>query len=113
MKELTTPFGNDMFAIVWDVFKKLYPEKKCECFWVDNIVDERGKTAYGETVFDENGYVFVYVSALAPVHHATEIFAHELAHVAAGKENDHNMAWEYAFTRIHEEYAKAIAEEIK
>ena len=33
MEELfKSPFRNGMFAIVWEVFKKLYPDKECEVY---------------------------------------------------------------------------------
>ena len=36
---METPFSNDMFAFVFQAFKNLYPDKKCECQWVHRIKD--------------------------------------------------------------------------
>jgi len=29
---MVTPFANDIFALIWQAFKNLYPDKECECF---------------------------------------------------------------------------------
>ena len=38
---LIAPFQNDMFAMVWGAFKKLYPDKDCEIYWEPQIRDEK------------------------------------------------------------------------
>lgn len=95
-------FANDPFVRIWEVFRTICPDKKCSCFWVEELEDG----AYGMTIFPEDGgkEPHVYVSADLPVKHAAEIFAHELAHVAAGEAADHGPAWEEAFDAIHRGY---------
>ena len=101
---MKTPFKNDPFALVWQAFKNLYPEKDCICFWDVEIKDEEtGKTACGFTNF-AGGEIVVCVSSGITVVNAVEIFAHELAHVAVGEAHDHDKAWEAAFDAIFKEY---------
>ena len=100
-----TPFVNDMFALVWMAFKNLYPDKECRCVWVPKLEkDEDGGQPIGVTTFYDEGYAFVEIVATITVADAVEIFAHELAHVAAGNNAGHGKAWEEAFDKIFAEY---------
>ena len=102
---LIAPFQNDMFAMVWSAFKKLYPDKDCEIYWEPQIRDEEdGKPVYGLTDFADDGSVAVFVKPSLEVADAVEILAHELAHVAVGVEHGHDEAWQGAFDKIFEEY---------
>ena len=102
---LIAPFQNDMFAMVWGAFKKLYPDKDCEIYWEPQIRDEEdGKPVYGLTDFADDGSVAVFVKPSLEVADAVEILAHELAHVAVGVEHDHDEVWQEAFDKIFEEY---------
>lgn len=102
---LTTAFQNDMFAMVWGAFKRLYPDKNCEIYWEPQIRDaEDGKPAYGMTDFADDGSVAVFVKPSLEVADAVEVLAHELAHVAVGVEHDHDEVWQEAFDKIFEEY---------
>ena len=101
---MKTPFNNDIFALIWEAFKNLYPDKECICYWEPRISDaEDGKECFGLTDFGEDG-VYVFVKPTLPVADAAEVFAHELAHVAVGIEHDHDQAWEEAFDAIFQEY---------
>ena len=103
---MITPFENDTFAIVWQAFKNLYPDKECKCFWEPQIRDNENEVeCYGLTDFDEEtGEVTVFVKPSLTVIDATEILANELAHVAVGLEHDHDEEWEKAFDDIFNEY---------
>ena len=102
---LIAPFQNDMFAMVWGAFKKLYPDKDCEIYWEPQIRDEEdGKPVYGLTDFADDGSVAVFVKPSLEVSDAVEILAHELTHVAVGVEHDHDEVWQEAFDKIFEEY---------
>lgn len=104
---METPFVNDIFALIWRAFKKLYPKKECECFWEPNIRKEEGGTeVYGLTDFGDDGIISVFVTPELKVMDAAEILAHELAHVAVGHECGHNVQWEKAFDNIFNEYNK-------
>lgn len=109
---METPFVNDPFSLVYQAFRNLYPEKECEAFWEPKIRDsENGEKAYGLTDFGDDGSVVVFVDSDLKVTDAVEILAHELAHVGAGIEHDHDEAWEAAFNGIFREYNR-IAEEL-
>lgn len=102
---LIAPFQNDMFAMVWGAFKKLYPDKGCEIYWDPQIRGkEDGKPVYGLTKFADDGSVAVFVKPSLEVADAVEVLAHELAHVAVGVEHDHDEVWQEAFVKIFEEY---------
>lgn len=103
---MKTPFKNDPFAIVWLAFKELYPDKECQCFYEPEIrSDADGNEVYGMTDFDEEtGEITVFVKSTLSIEVATEILAHELAHVAVGIGQDHNEVWEKAFNAIFEKY---------
>lgn len=108
---LIAPFQNDMFAIVWSAFKKLYPDKDCEVYWEPRIRNEEdGTPVYGLTDFSEDGSIAVFVKPSLEVGDAVEVLAHELAHVAAGLEHDHDEVWKEAFDRIFEEYNRIAGE---
>lgn len=110
--KLRNPFEFDPFAVVWRAFRNLFPDKECQVWWEPEIRDtENGETVHGLTDFDtDNGSVMVFVSPQLSVQDAIEILAHELAHVAAGVDHDHDEVWEDAFNRIHDEYSRLVDE---
>lgn len=112
MTGLPNPFRNDVFALAWKAFKNLYPDKDCVCKWADEIEpDENGSERYGATVFYDDGSVDVIVSTKLSVADAVEVFTHELAHVADGKDNEpHEESWEKHFDAIFEEYDRICNE---
>ncbi len=103
---MKTPFKNDPFAIVWLAFKELYPDKDCMCFYEPEIrPDADGSEVVGLTDFDEEtGEITVFIDTNLSIEDATEVFAHELAHVAVGFKQAHNEVWEKAFDAIFEKY---------
>ena len=101
---MSNPFMNDPFALIWMAFKRLYPDKECEC-WFDVVDDPNDKDGhYGWTEWRDDGTICVAVDIGLRLADAVEIFAHELAHVAVGSDADHNAEWEAAFDAIHAEY---------
>lgn len=103
---METPIVNDIFALIWKAFKNLYPDKTCKVYYEPNIRDdEDGNEVYGLTDWnEETGEISVFLNPILPICDMAEIFAHELAHVAVGFENDHNKVWEKAFDDIFNEY---------
>lgn len=103
---METPFKNDAFAMIWQAFKALYPDKQCEVWW-EPVVPDNAKNSYGMTLFPDTGdpaQVFIY--SCYPVDRQAEILAHELAHVAVGQEHGHDETWDAAFTAIQLEYER-------
>ena len=101
-------FNNDPFYIVYTATKNLYPkeiEKVSGIYWYPNLEDE-GNKVYGITDFLNDNKVVIYIDPQLSVENAVEILAHELAHVVAGVENEHNKKWEEVFENIHKEYEK-------
>lgn len=102
---MTTPFQNDIFSMIYQAFKNLYPDKDCQCFWEPEIEkSEDGEQPLGVTCYGEDGTIYVFVDPKLSVVDAGEILAHELAHVAVGMEHNHDETWEAAFNAIHAEY---------
>ena len=102
---MTSPFENDMFAMVYQAFKNLYPDKEPHCEWVSSFEkSEDGLERLGMTTFAEDGEIYVEICGSIKVTDAVEIFAHELAHVAVGGDKGHEEEWEEAFDRIFDEY---------
>lgn len=106
-KVLLSPFGNDIFSMVWKAFKNLYPVSDCTCFWETEIRDsDDGSKVNGLTHRDEETgeYTVIVNTTALQVADAVEILAHELAHAAAGIDKDHGPEWEAAYDAIFEEY---------
>ena len=105
---MVTPFSNDMFAMVYEAFKNLYPEKNPLIQWTgDSMTADDGKNILGLTSYGENGEIFVDISAYLTVADAVEILVHELAHVAVGADvESHGKEWEAAFDAIHAEFIR-------
>lgn len=103
-KPLKNPFVNDPYAMVWEAFKRLYPDKECQVWWDMHQNDEHDEE-YGFTHFPNDGSTpSVFVYAEHPVNIQVETLAHELAHVAVGPEHEHDDTWRAAFDAIFEEY---------
>lgn len=108
---MKSPFENDPFAVMYAGFEKIYPGKKPHCVWVSWISGEKEEgDTYGVTDFENDGTVWIAVVTSLPVKDALEIFAHELAHVAAGHEAEHGPEWEKAFDAIETEYNRLCRE---
>ena len=105
---MRTPFSNDMFSLVYMAFRNLYPDKECRCRWAPSMESaDDGSEVFGATTFAEDGLVFIDISARLTVGDAVEVFAHELAHVAAGRsDEEHNQDWQDAFDAIFIEYER-------
>ena len=102
---MESPFKNDPFAIAYQAFKNLYPDKDCEIIWQpEEMKDDKGNGYVGMTNFSDDGEITVEVSVFMKIGDAVETLAHELAHVAVGASEEHGEEWEKAFDAIHAEY---------
>lgn len=97
------PFKFDPFAAVYEAFKRLYPGKECLIHWDSDIEDEDDEPVFGVTCFSPDEPIEIRVNPCLAVGDAVEVLAHELAHVAAGVDADHDKKWEKAFDAIQEE----------
>lgn len=105
---MASPFQNDPSAIVALAFANLYPEIEYTAQLVESIKDDAGGTAYGETVFPDNGGTpLVSISAEAPIRAMPELLTHELAHLVA-PDDDHGEKWEAAANAIFMEYGRLV-----
>ena len=104
-------FEYSPFELINKAFTGLYPEKEYKACIEPNIIDVQGKKAYGVTIFFGNDLPVVAISAELAIKDAAEVFAHELAHVAAGEGAGHGKEWEEAFDSISREYQR-IGEEM-
>lgn len=99
-----SPFRNDPFSMVYQAFQNLYPGKECECYFEPDLKADDGDKAYGLTNFCDDGEILIFVDPNVDIENATEIFAHELAHVAVGYDAEHGPEWDAAFDAILNEY---------
>ena len=101
-------FINSPFTILDEAFRGLYPDKKYKACIEPNIKDDEGNRAFGFTQFNKGEIPVIAISAELSITDATEIFAHELAHVAAGEEAGHGERWDEEFQKIFNEYLSLI-----
>ena len=110
------PIINDPIALVAAAFERLYPDKKYEAHYDFGLKDSKGKPVWGQTIFPDDGStpqviinaeVFETENGLA---NAAEIFAHELAHCAAGSGAQHNEHWDTEFEKIFVAYGEIANE---
>lgn len=97
-------FINSPFTILDEAFRGLYPDKKYKACIEPDIKDNEGNRAFGFTQFNKGEIPVIAISAELSITDATEIFAHELAHVAAGEEAGHGERWDEEFQKIFNEY---------
>lgn len=106
---MASPFLNDPTAIVARAFSELYPGVEYVAQYVPDLKDETDDTAYGLTIFPDDGSApIVCISAEAPISAAPELLAHELAHVAAPEDTEHGEAWQAAERAISAKYDEII-----
>lgn len=103
-KEENMIFINSPFAILDEAFRSLYPDKKYKACIEPSIKDDEGNRVFGFTQFSKGETPVIAISAELNIMDATEIFAHELAHVAAGEGAGHGERWDEEFKRIFDEY---------
>lgn len=94
-------FVNNLFEILLEVVKEEYDDVYCYILIGDELTD--GENTFGCTVFPEEfgDWPHIEIHPSLSVPDATEVLAHELAHVIAGKEADHNDKWESVFENIN------------
>lgn len=98
---MASPFINDPTAIVARAFSELYPGVEYVAQYVPDLRDETNGTAYGLTIFPDDGSTpIVCISAEAPISAAPELLAHELAHVATPEDTEHGESWSAASEAI-------------
>ena len=99
-------FENSPFELINKAFKGLYSGKEYRACIEPDITDDQGEKAYGITIFYEDETPIVAISAELTIKDAAEVFAHELAHVAAGEGAGHGKEWGEAFDNIRREYQR-------
>ena len=77
--------------------------------YVPDLRDETNGTAYGLTIFPDDGSTpIVCISAEAPISAAPELLAHELAHVATPEDTEHGESWSAASEAIFKKYNELL-----
>lgn len=101
MADLMSPFKNDPFSMAFQAYQTLC-EKPFEAYYAQRPEGEEG---YGFTEFPDDGgppIIIVYTDFSTEIQ--LETLAHEMAHVAAGPEHEHDAMWKQAFQAIFEAY---------
>ena len=82
---MRTPFENDSFAQVAQLFEDMFPGHKYRAFWCpDEHYNEDGELVRGNIDIAEDGAYEVVVCSLQSVGEALDSFMWALAHVAVG-----------------------------
>lgn len=100
---------NDPIPVVFKAYLNLYPDKLPDLIqltWSEAPMTE----GWGTTTFCDDGKVVIEINNKLTLEHYPEIMAHELAHVAAGLEEEHGEAWEIAFEAIFNEFNRLVAQ---
>lgn len=95
----------DLIGIVIKATKNLYGDLDCRIKYVEKLDEGHGAAFFP----DDGSQAQVYISAQLPLIGAVEVMAHELAHVVAGKDEDHGPKWQEAFNQINGEYHNILA----
>lgn len=102
---MQSPFINDPFAMLWKAFKKLYPDADCE-IWYDTI--PRGEARFYDCTFsvffDDGSTPQIVVFLEYATKTQIDAFAHELAHVACGNNDEHGEDFMNAHDALLKEY---------
>ena len=101
---MKNPFLNDQFSMVYQAFQNLYQGKECSGYFEPDLKADDGDKAYGPTNFCDDGEILIFVDPNVAIEDATEIFAHEVAHVAGGYDAGHSSEWDSDFDAILDEY---------
>lgn len=104
-------------SMVVEVANELWPDLNATVFWVSKINEEAetdagpaGVTYYSEDECKPNE---IAIRADLPIDGATEVLAHEIAHVVAGPNAKHGPEWRAAFDRLHSAYVERVAAHYK
>lgn len=105
-------FINNPFDILKEIMYEVYP---FVTYNVDIYIGQEmtdGKETFGCTLFPENeeDRTAIEVHYSLSLNDAVEVLAHELAHVIAGKEAEHNEDWEAVFEGIHVLFQRKLDE---
>ena len=96
-------------TIMARAFSELYPGVEYVAQYVPDLRDETNGTAYGLTIFPDDGSTpIVCISAEAPISAAPELLAHELAHVATPEDTEHGESWSTASEAIFKKYNELL-----
>ena len=98
---------NNPIDILFSVFEKEYPNETKK---INRIVFGKVDNGFGATIFNNAGADIVISPTLRngediPLTVATELLAHELAHIIAGYEEGHGEVWGKHFERLFELYS--------
>ena len=104
---METPFTNDPFAIIGEIFRSRHPDKPYQAYWVPEAVLP-STSILGSTTFCEDGDVVVSISMEVPSKTAINVFIHELAHVAAGEISNHGGTWQKEYLALRRAYNSTL-----
>lgn len=96
-------FINNPFVEVIEAAEKIYNIKgKYKIAFTTDL--DKTENCYAVTRFCENGEIIIVLDINNSYICVVESLIHELAHVAAGYEADHNEKWQLAYNSIVEKY---------
>jgi hypothetical protein len=85
-------------------YSEMYPDKPCE------VTVSPLKRKLGQTFFpDDGGTPEVVLCPTLTYVAMMDILAHELAHVAVGRNGGHGAKWKAAYRAIHDAYERRVS----
>lgn len=109
-----SPFLNDPFVLLSEIFERFYPNHPYEAFVTgDHFYDEvdgKETECFGVTNFpDDGGTPQIILCTHIPYESVVEIFAHELAHLATSDAaEEHGAEFDEAFTKLNNEFNRIM-----
>ena len=104
---METPFTNDPFAIIGEIFRSRHPDKPYQAYWVPE--DEMPRFRALAATQYEDGEAVININADVHVRASLEAFICELAHLAVGdKERSHGEAWQQEYLALRRAYNSTL-----
>lgn len=105
---------NDPFNRLIKLAQKSLSESDNVRIQFDPELSIDGGPPFGTTIQEQGTCNYIInVAATLPVIAAVEILAHELAHVLAGLDNEHNEIWEAIFSELQAEFESSQLDELR
>lgn len=91
-------FKNCPYHLIDEAFKNLYPDKRYVAQYADDLVDPSGKKVLGVIIYpDDDSLPLIQINTSLKIYRSTEIFVHELAHLANGKNANKSHGKDFMF----------------
>lgn len=82
-------FKNCPYELIRKAFHNLYPDKEYLAYFQEGLRDPEKNKVHGVIVYPEDGTMpIIQIDSEETIQNSTEVFVHELAHLATGHTDD-------------------------